>query len=91
MNYLNLIDNLKPQYDLNKHLGTLTKANLIFMIGKNHDNPTLKSELKRCDNFKQMVNVIEQRTGELSKIPRSAEELDDFQDTLDRIIKFARL
>jgi len=90
MNYLDLIQAEGKRRNLSKPLGPLTLGNLIGKFGRTYDNPKLKVELKKCTNFIQMINVIEQLTGELSK-ERTKEQLHKFQDRIDRIVKFARL
>lgn len=90
MRYLDIIDMARANHDLDKKLGLLTKVNLISGFAEEYDNPALKTELQKCDNFNQMINTIEQKTGELSK-ERDKEELHTFQDRVDQIIKFARL
>lgn len=90
MTYLDIIEMARSKHDLNKNLGTLTKVNLIIRFGEEYENPSLKIELKKCANFNQMINTIEQITGELSK-ERDKEQLHKFQDNIDQIVKFARL
>lgn len=90
MTYLDLIERTRAKYDLNKTLGTLTKGGIIMKMSQQYDNAALKIELKKCTNFNQMINVIEQMTGELSK-ERTNSQLTRFQGSIDKIVKLARL
>lgn len=93
--FIDIVLVYSKQHNFNKTLG-VTKIMLVtklcayfedksFEIGEN-----LKIELKRCDNLNQMINVIEVRTKQLSK-ERDAKQLEEFENQLQRIIKFARL
>ena len=88
--YFDVIGAFRPLHDFDKGLGQITRTLLIQRFAREYDMPSLKVDLKECLNLNQMINVIEQKTGILSK-NRTDEELEDFEEVVQRIIKFARV
>jgi len=89
-NLMSIIDDLGRKHDFNKRIGTLAHSIAVEKLAREFENPSLKIELKKCENVNQMINVIQQKTGALT-IERTPERLAKFEKNFYRLIKMARL
>lgn len=94
--FSDIVIKYEVQHNFGKPLGMLTRANLILKLSQyfNDDSEipvmTLKVKLKECYTVYEMMNIVEQHSGEMNK-DRTLDQLATFEVQLNRIIKFARL
>ena len=88
--FAEVVEYYEPNHDYNKRIGAIAKGMIINELCKVFENETMRPELKRCDNANQLINVIEQRTGAVSR-ERSEDEIERFNDRFKTMLKIARL
>lgn len=89
-NFLDVLADYQARHDFGKRFGVLAKVGAVKGLSNHLDQPNIKQQLNKCDNLYQMIQVIKDRTQELSK-PRTQEQINEFKTQLERLIKIARL
>lgn len=88
--FLDILAHYQTKHNFSKKLGIMSKSAIITGLTQYLNTKELKPYLNKSYNLFQIIQVIQNKTQELKK-PRTAEQIQEFELKLQRLIKMARL